>query len=216
MRCSGSSSTAFWGPTCCRRCLSTFGLSIVVQNGALQLFSADSRRIPLGGLEGEALKLGGLAFGIVPLMTIAAAVLTLGALHLAIYQTPEGAALRAVSDDPRGGAAGRRQQPARVRARHGDFAGDRGGRRVLSGRRAPISIRRSGRARLVFAFETVMIGGLGSLWGTLAGGVVLGLAQSAGAAIDAGMAVARRPCRVSRRAVLQAARAVPAARKLKR
>ena len=32
----------------------------------------------------------------------------------------------------------------------------------------------------------MIIGGLGSLWGTLAGGVILGVAQSVGAAIDPG------------------------------
>ena len=43
-----------------------------------------------------------------------------------------------------------------------------------------------GPARLIYAFEAVIIGGLGSLWGTLAGGVVLGIAQSIGARIDPG------------------------------
>jgi branched-chain amino acid transport system permease protein len=41
-----------------------------------------------------------------------------------------------------------------------------------------------GPARLIFAFETVIIGGLGSIWGTLAGGIILGLAQNIGAALD--------------------------------
>ena len=41
-----------------------------------------------------------------------------------------------------------------------------------------------GPARLIFAFEAVIIGGLGSLWGTLAGGVLLGLAQTIGSAIN--------------------------------
>ena len=41
-----------------------------------------------------------------------------------------------------------------------------------------------GPARLIFAFEAVIIGGLGSLWGTLAGGVLLGLAQTVGAEVN--------------------------------
>jgi branched-chain amino acid transport system permease protein len=41
-----------------------------------------------------------------------------------------------------------------------------------------------GPARLIFAFEAVIIGGLGSLWGTLAGGIVLGVAQTVGASIN--------------------------------
>ena len=43
-----------------------------------------------------------------------------------------------------------------------------------------------GPARLIFGFEAVIIGGLGNLWGTLAGGVVLGVAQAIGAKIDPG------------------------------
>jgi branched-chain amino acid transport system permease protein len=39
---------------------------------------------------------------------------------------------------------------------------------------------------LIYAFEAVVIGGLGSLWGTLAGGVILGVAQTIGAEIDPG------------------------------
>ncbi len=43
-----------------------------------------------------------------------------------------------------------------------------------------------GPGRLIYAFEAVIIGGLGSLWGTLAGGIILGVAQSVGAALDPG------------------------------
>ncbi len=38
-----------------------------------------------------------------------------------------------------------------------------------------------GPARLIFGFEAVIIGGLGSMWGTLAGGIILGVAQAIGA-----------------------------------
>jgi len=41
-----------------------------------------------------------------------------------------------------------------------------------------------GPARLIYAFEAVIIGGLGSLWGTLAGGIIIGVAQTVGAAIN--------------------------------
>ena len=46
-----------------------------------------------------------------------------------------------------------------------------------------------GPARLIFGFEAVIIGGLGSLWGTLAGGIILGVAQAIGAQIDPGWQV---------------------------
>ena len=44
----------------------------------------------------------------------------------------------------------------------------------------------SGPSRLIFGFEAVIIGGLGNLWGTLLGGIVLGVAQGLGAAADPG------------------------------
>jgi branched-chain amino acid transport system permease protein len=46
-----------------------------------------------------------------------------------------------------------------------------------------------GPVRLIFAFEAVIIGGLGSLWGTLAGGIVLGVAQTVGAQVSVGWGV---------------------------
>jgi len=47
----------------------------------------------------------------------------------------------------------------------------------------------SGSSRLLFAFEAVVIGGLGSLWGTLIGGIILGVAQAIGAQIDPSLQV---------------------------
>ena len=42
----------------------------------------------------------------------------------------------------------------------------------------------AGPSQLIYAFEAVVIGGVGSLWGTLLGGIVLGVAQTVGAQID--------------------------------
>ena len=47
----------------------------------------------------------------------------------------------------------------------------------------------TGSSRLLFAFEAVVIGGLGSLWGTLLGGIILGVAQAIGAHIDPSLQV---------------------------
>ncbi|HEX7217445.1 MAG TPA: branched-chain amino acid ABC transporter permease, partial [Methylomirabilota bacterium] len=47
----------------------------------------------------------------------------------------------------------------------------------------------SGPDRLLFAFEAVIIGGLGSLWGTLVGGAVLGIAQTVGATLSPGWGI---------------------------
>jgi len=163
--------------------LVTFGLSIVIQNGLLQSFTADSRRIPAGTIESASMSLGGLNAGTMPLLTFASAVLVVVALNQLIYRTSLGRAFRATSDDVvTAGLMGIR--PNRI------FATATGLAMVVVtiaalylGTRANFDPT-AGPARLIYAFEAVIIGGLGSLWGTLAGGIILGLAQTIGAAIN--------------------------------
>jgi branched-chain amino acid transport system permease protein len=164
--------------------LVTFGLSIFTQNGLLAVFSADSRRLSAGGLESASITLApGLAIGVVPLMTLAAAIVVIVGLNQLFYRTAMGRAFRAVSDDP-AIAQLMGVDNKRVFATATGLALAVGAvAAVFLGVRANFdpSI---GPARLIFAFEAVIIGGLGSLWGTLAGGVLLGLAQTIGAEID--------------------------------
>jgi branched-chain amino acid transport system permease protein len=164
--------------------LVTFGLSIIVQNGLQQAFSADSRRLRAGAVETDSISLGGgLAVGVMPLLTLASAVLVILALNFLFYRTSLGRAFRATSDDPETAqlmgidnrrifalAMGVAMTVVAVAA-------------LYLGMRANFdpSI---GPARLIYAFEAVIIGGLGSLWGTLAGGIIIGLAQTIGARID--------------------------------
>jgi branched-chain amino acid transport system permease protein len=164
--------------------LVTFGLSIILQNGLLQAFSADSRRLPVGPLESASLQLpGGVAVGLMPFFTLLTAVALVIGLHLLFYGTRLGRAFRATSDDPETvqlvGINRRRTYAlamglALAVATIGGF---------FLGARANFDPT-IGPARLLYAFEAVIIGGLGSLWGTLAGGIVLGLAQAIGAAIN--------------------------------
>lgn len=164
--------------------LMTFGMSIIVQNGLLEIFSADSRRLNAGELETASLPLGGgIAIGLMPLMTLGAAIVVIVALNQVFYRTALGRAFRAVSDDPSVaqlmGIDNRKLFAIAmgialaVAAIAGLFLGIRANFDPTIGP-----------ARLIFAFEAVIIGGLGSLWGTLAGGVVIGVAQTAGAAIN--------------------------------
>ena len=163
--------------------LVTFGLSIVIQNALLEGFSADSRRIRAGALETASIDLGPVTVGTLPLLTFATAVLAILALNALFYRTALGRAFRATSDDPDTA----RQMgivPGRV------FAQATGIAMVVVtiaalylGTRANVDPT-IGPARLIYAFEAVIIGGLGSLWGTLAGGIVIGVAQTVGAAID--------------------------------
>jgi len=164
--------------------LITFGLSIFAQNGLLEVFSADSRRLPANGWENASLALApGLAVGVVPLMTLAAAIAVIVGLNQLFYRTKMGRAFRAVSDDPTT-AQLMGVDPRRVFAIAMGLAfGVAAIAALFLGVRSNFdpSI---GPARLIFAFEAVIIGGLGSLWGTLAGGVFLGLAQTIGAAVN--------------------------------
>ena len=163
--------------------LVTFGLSIVIQNGLLEGFTADSRRVSAGWLETASIPLGPINAGVMPMLTFASAILIIIALNQLIYRTSVGRAFRATSDDPvTAGLMGIR--PQRV------FALATGLAMVVVtiaalylGTRANFDPT-SGPARLIYAFEAVIIGGLGSLWGTLAGGIILGVAQTLGASIN--------------------------------
>jgi branched-chain amino acid transport system permease protein len=163
--------------------LVTFGLSIVIQNALLEGFTADSRRVPAGALETMSLKIGPVAVGVMPLLTFASAVAVIFALNQLFYRTALGRAFRATSDDAvTAGLMG--VEPRRI------FAVATGIAMVVVtiaalylGTRANFDPT-IGPARLIYAFEAVIIGGLGSLWGTLAGGVIIGVAQTLGAAIN--------------------------------
>lgn len=163
--------------------LVTFGLSIVIQNALLESFSADSRRISAGALEAASLQFGPVTVGTMPLMTFLSAIAVIVGLNLIFYRTALGRAFRATSDDRvTAGLMGIR--PDRI------FATATGLAMVVVtiaalylGTRANFDPT-IGPARLIYAFEAVIIGGLGSFWGTLAGGVIIGVAQTVGAAID--------------------------------
>jgi branched-chain amino acid transport system permease protein len=163
--------------------LVTFGLSVALQNGMLEAFSADSRRIAAGPLESASVDLGVVTVGLMPLLTFASAVLAIVALNQVFYRTALGRAFRATSDDPVT-ASLMGVDPQRVFALATGIA-----MLVVTLAALYLGMRSNfdpsiGPARLIYAFEAVIIGGLGSLWGTLAGGVIIGVAQTVGAAID--------------------------------
>ena len=164
----------------------TFGLSIIIQNVLLTVFSADSQKLNAGTLEVESIPLmPGIDIGYMPLLTFIAAVGIIAGLQYLFYRTSIGRAFRATSDD-------------------GEIAQIMGldNRKVFAWAMALsmavvavagvfLAIRANfdpfmGPSRLIFGFEAVIIGGLGNLWGTLAGGIILGVAQGIGAKIDPG------------------------------
>jgi branched-chain amino acid transport system permease protein len=164
--------------------LATFGLSIVIGNLLLETFSADTHGLSAGAIETSAWRISDdLSIGALPALIFVVAVLLLSGLQLFLSYTSLGRKMRATADDP-GTAELVGIDARRVYAIAAAIAMATA---ALAG--AFFGMRSSfdptlGPTQLIFAFEAVIIGGLGSLWGTLVGGIVLGIAQQIGAEID--------------------------------
>ena len=173
------------GPDILPPLLVTFGLSVILQNALLEGYSADPQKLQGGAIETASLSVGGLAIGVLPLLTFAVAVAVIAGLQWVFYRTSLGRGFRAVSDN---------QDIAQLMGLNKAhvfglamalalavtaIAG------ILLGVRTSFDPSIGG-GRLIFGFEAVIIGGLGNLWGTLVGGVILGVAQTVGAQINPG------------------------------
>ena len=165
--------------------LTTFGISIIVQNGLLQGFGADTRTLPGGALETATIRVAPKFYvGVLPPLTLLAAVALVLVLDLFLYRSRVGARIRAASDDVAAANLIGLSTP-RIFALAMSVAGATAAvSACFMGMRMNFDPT-SGPSRLLIAFETVVLGGLGSLWGTLAGGIVLGVAQSIGGEFDA-------------------------------
>jgi branched-chain amino acid transport system permease protein len=164
--------------------LITFAFSIILQNALLKIFTSDTRSIQTESLGSASLKLtDSISVGYLPLITFFVGVILTLTLHVFLTRTQIGRAMRATSDDPTAA------ELIGINNRHiyglatgiGLFAAGIAG--ILFGMRTQFSPS-LGPVALIFAFEAVIIGGLGSLWGTLVGGIVLGIGQSIGAQIN--------------------------------
>lgn len=166
--------------------LVTFGISVILQNGLLVAFTADSRRLAAGSIETASIQVApGLALGVLPLVMFAASVLIIFGLELIFYRTSLGRAFRATSDDPE------IAQLMKLDRNHVFGMAMALSAAIVAIAGIFLAIRANfdpsaGPARLIFGFEAVIIGGLGNLWGTLAGGIVLGVAQAIGAQVSPG------------------------------
>lgn len=165
--------------------LVTFGLSVIIQNALLEGYSADPQKMDAGALETASVALGPLSLGVLPLLTFAFAIAVIAGLQWVFYRTPLGRAFRATSDN---------QDIAQLMGlnkRHVFGMAMALALAVTAVAGILLGIRTSfdpsvGGGRLIFGFEAVIIGGLGNLWGTLVGGVILGVAQTVGATINPG------------------------------
>lgn len=167
----------------------TFGLSIVIQNMLLELFSADPRSIETAGLNTQGLRIGeSLSFGVLPLIVLAIALVATAALQWLFARTALGRSFRAVSDDREiAELMGLNAKKVYALATAIAFvliaiAG------ALQGMRTTVSPS-DGPLLLLFAFEAVIIGGMGSFWGTLAGAMILGITQQIGFRLDPGWGI---------------------------
>lgn len=177
------------GPDILPPLLVTFGLSILIQNGLLEVFTADSQALQVGELSTASLALGGgITIGVFPLIVFLVSLVLTWGISLLFNKTSVGMSLRATSDDPAtAGLMGIRAKHVYAMAMGLSFALVAVGG-VLSGARTTFTPA-SGPASLLYAFEAVVIGGMGSLWGTFAGAVILGIAQAIGAEVNAGFGV---------------------------
>ena len=167
----------------------TFGLSIVIQNALLEAFSADPRSIESNGLNIQSLALSeSLSVGVLPMLILLIALLATVGLQWLFANTRLGRAFRAVSDDPEiAELMGLRSKNVYAIATALAFvliamAG------VLQGLRTTVAPS-DGPMLLLFAFEAVIMGGMGSFWGTLAGSMLLGVTQQVGFRLDPGWGV---------------------------
>ncbi len=165
--------------------LSTFGLATVLDNSMFQVFGADTRSlapyIDTLSYDGWTLP-GGVIIGQLSFLTLAVAVGLLCGLHLMLTHTALGRRIRAASADAD------TAQLVGVNARSVYAASTAIALATVAVAGAFMAMRATfdpytGPSQLIFAFEAVVIGGAGSLWGTLIGGIVLGVAQSIGAQI---------------------------------
>ena len=173
------------GKALLRALLVTFGLSIIIQNGLLESYGADMRKLAGENLETASLNFGGaVTVGVLPLLTFATAVAAVIVLELLLNRSALGIRIRAVSDD----------------VATADLIG-LSTRRIFALAMGIVGMTVAlaaffmglwtnfdptmGPVNLLVAFEVVVLGGLGSLWGTLVGGIFLGVAQTLGAQIDA-------------------------------
>ena len=166
--------------------LTTFGLSIVIQNLLLEKFSPDVRS--LGGQAGSVVTASWqitsqISISAIGALTLGVAVAILGGLQLFLAKTPAGRRMRATAQDPDTAelvGIDSRAVYARATAIAVAIAAIGGLFLAVRSTFDPFA----GPTQLIFAFEAVVIGGLGSLWGTLAGGIVLGVAQTIGEQIN--------------------------------
>lgn len=169
--------------------LVTFGMSIIVQNLLLEIFSADFRGLNAGSVEVASIELGNnIAIGVFPLITIIVAIAVIFGLQTIFYKTRLGRCFRATADDHQAASL----MGIKTKHIYAMAMGLAFGVTAIAGLLLAIRTNfdpSAGPLQLLYAFEVVIIGGLGSFWGTLVGGIILGIAQTIGSNINPGWGI---------------------------
>jgi branched-chain amino acid transport system permease protein len=161
--------------------LVTFGLSVVIENLLLEIYTANAQSINIGSLITKSWQVNNtISVSYLSLTVLIVSVVVLGALQLFLSKTSTGRQIRAVSDD--------REAAQLCGTNYRHIFGIASSLAFATVALAGIAFGMytslsptAGGVNLLFAFETVVIGGIGSLWGTLVGGILLGIAQQFGA-----------------------------------
>lgn len=168
--------------------IATFGLSIALQNLMLQIWSANSRSLPGHGIESQSIEIGGIYIGVLPLIVLAVATGLTWGLDMTLKRTRFGRALRAASADVEAASMTGINPRAVYALATAVAVGILGFAAVFQALRSTVAPS-DGPAQLIYAFEAVIIGGMGSVWGAFLGSMVLGIAQAIGFRIDPGFGV---------------------------
>ena len=157
--------------------LVTFGLAVMIPNSLMELFSSNKQPVPVGSLAVASVTFGDITIGLLPLLTLIIAVALIAGVQMFLKFTTYGRYMRAAADDYetlRLMGVDHKRVYAWAMAIAFGIAAIAG---VLFGARQGGVTPFDGQLTVLFAFEAVVIGGLGSLWGTLVGGIILGIAQ---------------------------------------
>ena len=168
--------------------IATFGLSIALQNLMLQIWSADTRSMPGGGIEQASFQLGPLFIGVLPVIVLVVATGLTTGLYLLLRFTRFGRALRASSADVEAAAMTGVNPKVIYGLATAIAVGILGFAAVFQGLRSTIAPS-DGPFQLIYAFEAVIIGGMGSIWGAFIGSMVLGISQGIGFHINPGVGI---------------------------
>ncbi len=165
--------------------LVTFGLAIVLENVLLEVFTGNSHSLDLGSFVSDSIRITSeIQVADLSLLILGVAVVVIVILQLFLSRTTTGRMIRAIADDREAS----RLVGADPRHLFGVAAGIAFGTVALAGLALAMYSEidpTAGPNYLIYAFEAVVIGGLGSLWGTLVGGIALGIATTVGLQISA-------------------------------